>query len=479
LRVHFNQFHPIDQFDSTQAGRAMAAAEDISPTVSRLIKKLILLALAAAALFGLLLTLAASPFYLIALVASLSKGSVFGAIVLILAFAFPAILLFLIASALSGLFNYSDTEFRAAGSLSLIAATLSIPAIPFLSFGIQSLHLVPIGYVRENFPLAVRKELQIRLPVSVWGAEWTPDGAEITALGNPDQVEIVLDRSGRILKQIPLAGVRSWQGVAPFVDGSSRLLFEDGRYDPGADTMLSVYNITTGKVERLVDGPERGAGQRNRANMVAVSPDQRLVATNLQEVTPTRPHASLVAVSDTNDWQVIKSFHVVRGPISMGFFGRGTDLVYGCVDGRVGVIDPRSGASPREYWPFRHVHKYLLDAAVQAVAGSPDGQLIFASAGDAPNDTIVIRVSDGVLVARFPNEHAQAGRVTWDPRGRYLAFIDTSGDLVLWRPTAALRSYEKVAVPHQLSTIVSMAVSPDGEHIAIATGDTITLFVVP
>jgi hypothetical protein len=77
----------------------------------------------------------------------------------------------------------------------------------------------------------------------------------------------------------------------------------------------------------------------------------------------------------------------------------------------------------------------------------------------------MFRVKDGSLFASFTEAIGPIRQAMWDPKGRYVAFIDNKNGLFLWAPWKDT-GYKTIEVPN-LS--LSLAVSPDGDRIAVTT----------
>ena len=53
----------------------------------------------------------------------------------------------------------------------------------------------------------------------------------------------------------------------------------------------------------------------------------------------------------------------------------------------------------------------------------------------------------------------------WDPKGRYVAFVDNDRGLFFWVPWKGL-SYKKINLP---TRTLALSISPDGDRIAVTT----------
>jgi len=123
------------------------------------------------------------------------------------------------------------------------------------------------------------------------------------------------------------------------------------------------------------------------------------------------------------------------------------------------------------------------------VAGSPAGDLIMTGVGlvnvtghyakeqqawvDSIEPVRVFRIQDGVRIASFSGARAPIRQAKWDPKGRYVAFVDSGDGLFLWVPST--RSVEKVPVP---GASLSLDIAPDGDRIAVTTNKGISVYSV-
>jgi len=258
-----------------------------------------------------------------------------------------------------------------------------------------------------NFPLTVRKERVLRTSSDPVAVAWSADGSRIAAAIEYGSQIVVWDRSGRRLYEFPVGPGTgpNVQGSLAFGEGNSQVLFVPPRAAP-SDVALSVYDVTSGQVVRNVTGPEPGLGAPfNQAGDFTTSPEQGLLATD----TLHRGSKGVnVAIFDTSDWRFIRGFPILRGPTSLNFFAKGQKIVAGSVWGVATVLDAASTGPPRQ---FQALGAANAGPDVSAVAGSPDGELIFVGcAGQL--DAVVLRAADGVQTASFP-----IGRASRRPRG--------------------------------------------------------------
>ena len=356
-----------------------------------------------------------------------------------------------------------DLTRRARSSLELVAAlvlSLSAPACSRVE-GI-------------NFPLTVQKVLVIPTPTG-WmqpsnqpvAVAWSPDGSKIAAVtGFGTEISIWNDR-GRRLSHFSVDRRAIIQSPIAFVAGSSQLLIGPP-HDADADVTLSVRDSTSGQIVHNVGGPTPGGGRdANYSYSFSLSPDRGFLAVELPGFEPTGPD---IAIFNTSDWRLISKYKLKGGAASHAFFDGGNKLLVGgsaASDCDVYIIDLKSADPPRQ------IKAFAESGQVAAVAGSPDGKLIFAGTGTLPAK--VLRASDGATVASFPVE-SQNGvlEAEWDPLGRYVAFLENDHQLVIWRPIASGMSYAKIAAPYA----ITFAISPDGGRIAVRVATGIVVYSV-
>ena len=325
-----------------------------------------------------------------------------------------------------------------------------------------------------NFPLTVQKVLVIPTPTG-WmqpsnqavAVAWSPNGSKIAAATRFGTEISVWDDRGRLLSHSEADSTRIVRDSIAFVAGSSQLL-TGPPHTADADVTLSVRDATSGQIFHNVVGPVPGGGRdANNSEVFSISQEGGLVADELPGFVPSAPD---IAIWNTSNWQIVSTYKLSGGAASHAFFDGGDKLVVGgseASDSDVYIIDLKSGDPPRQLKVFPG------SGQVAAVAGSPDGKLIFAGTATIPAK--VLRASDGATVASFPID-SQNGvlEAEWDPLGRYVAFLENDHQLVIWRPTASGMSYAKIAAPYA----ISFAISPDGGRIAVGVASGIVVYSV-
>jgi hypothetical protein len=86
----------------------------------------------------------------------------------------------------------------------------------------------------------------------------------------------------------------------------------------------------------------------------------------------------------------------------------------------------------------------------------------------------LLQVKDGAVVARFKDAKAPIRHAAWDPKGRFVAFVDNDRDLFLWAPWTGV-PYTRVELP---TGSMALAVSPSGDKVAVTTDFGVRLYVI-
>jgi len=82
---------------------------------------------------------------------------------------------------------------------------------------------------------------------------------------------------------------------------------------------------------------------------------------------------------------------------------------------------------------------------------------------------------DGSTIADFARATLPIWQAAWDPKGRYVAFVDNGRHLFLWQPAAATSSFAQVDLP---TNATALAISPSGDRIAVGGGTGVIVFSI-
>lgn len=329
---------------------------------------------------------------------------------------------------------------------------------------------------------------ELHVPGGAVAVAWSPDGNTLVAAGAYGTSATVWDGTGQVLNQfkVPTNGPVLYGSIA-FASGSSQVLFR-APDENGSNATLGIWDTLSG---RLV-GSIAGAGTdsrlaRNQAAYFRISTDQQILTT-------ASAVGGVVNLYSANGWNLLHSIHVEGGVHCLDIFDQGKLIAVGGGIGRVSIYDSASGAVFKEITTYER--SSFGSVPIGAVAGNPEGDSIFVGAGlvmldgsslSSPETNAaakawateldparLVRLSDGSKIASIKDAKAPIRSAEWELRGRYLAFVDSSSSLIVWDARYPDR-YTKTYLP---GASLSLAISPNGEKIAVATTIGITLYSV-
>jgi hypothetical protein len=212
------------------------------------------------------------------------------------------------------------------------------------------------------------------------------------------------------------------------------------------------------------------------------SPDQKVVAV-ISGI------GGNVTTYDTQNWAILQRSKVEKGAFSLCVFGQGQFVGVGSNLGQVIILKTMSGQVVAKFQAYEQSPFGSL--SLGAIAGDPSGNLVFVGVDQANLDgqysgkkeaiawqqsiepAKVLRARDGGLVASISSASRPIRHAAWDPKGRYVAFVDNARGLFFWRPDQREGALTRV----ELATkTLSLSVSPDGEHVAVTADRGVTVF---
>jgi len=337
----------------------------------------------------------------------------------------------------------------------------------------------------------VREELDLSTPGAAVAVTWSRDGSAIAAVSNYGNTLTTWDKTGHLINQFTRTGNGpALGGSLAFIEGSSQLVFPPPA-GVDRDVAVAVWDVSTGKVIRTENGPQPDDPHAaNVAQHLITSPNEKLLAV----ATRGGKNQKNLVVYDTQSWTALHTDQIRSGVSSLCVLGEGRFLGLGLTSaGHIAVLDAVSGAVINEF-PAYEESKYGM-FALTAVAGSPAGDLIMTGVGlvvlrgefrssteqlawaKSMNSTDAVRmfrVKDGKLIASFTDATAPIRQAMWDPRGRYVAFVDNARSLFLWTPWNG-SVFKKVDLH---SPSLSLAISPDGDRIAVTIDQGVRVYSI-
>jgi WD40 repeat protein len=357
-------------------------------------------------------------------------------------------------------------------SLALLAGGMRAawPTMP--GFGIADLAFA----AERGRSVKVTQELDLPTRGAATAVCWAPDGSALAAASWYGEDLTVWDKSGSVISRFKRLGGGPYVfNSLAFVNGASALLFPPPQ-TPDNSTSLDVWDIATGKILKTVPGPDPDSTNyaRNRAEQFVVSADQSIAA-----AAPTVGGA--VAIYETKDWTRTGMFKSAYAVASLALFPDGRRLaVGGLTRGHFYIVDTASARILADVAAY--VTKFA-NVSIGAIAVSPDAELVVTGFGlttipgeyyrapeartweqFVPPAVSVWRVSDGSHVAGFGAVRHPVGQVAWDPKSRFVAFVDSASTLFIWQPTAAENNIQRISLS---GDTMSVAVDPSGDRVAV------------
>jgi WD40 repeat protein len=319
------------------------------------------------------------------------------------------------------------------------------------------------------------------MPEGVTGVAWSPDGATLGVSSDYGATLSTYDNMGRLLSSFRAKGNNgTYFNTFAFIDGASQVLFPIETAAP-SETSFDIRDVKTGRIVRQV----KNGQVRILAGHFAVSPDQKSFSTASEfgrEIVTYR-------AENGRDWTEA-SIAKINGPklavASFTFFSDNVHIAVGESDGNFAIADSTTGEILKSFKTYDAVG---IHDNIDGLAVSPKGDLILtglhaiAISNDATFEAMawsrsdhpvvsIWRVSDGKEVASFRDKGKVIDQAVWDPKDRFVAFIDTDS-LIVWQPEAPGENYIRIKLP---GLSASLAVTADGKSLAVAGGNKVIVY---
>jgi WD40 repeat protein/class 3 adenylate cyclase len=294
---------------------------------------------------------------------------------------------------------------------------------------------------------------------------FSPDGKMLAVTGPPqlpEQATLVLDlldantlqrRSRVVLPPFPEPADLVVATPSFASDGRDVLVLQ-GTPDAPARSVLSRIDVRTGD---LVGTPLRVGGAA--LDLLPMRKGRRAFVTS--------PDDDVTYEIDTESMRVVRR-HAVGG-FSAALSPDGSELAVGSRDGRVRLLDLRSGVVR----PFLRGHR----ATVADLAFTPEGRTLVSS--DFDGGVIVWDVARGERSEELSAHRGPVWALAISPDGRTLYSAGNDGRMILWdvkRDRRLIRSFALRQEFEDIQTPRGIAVSPDGETLAFTgRGGTVEL----
>lgn len=337
--------------------------------------------------------------------------------------------------------------------------------------------------IHGDFHLIVRKVARWRPhwlnPIAnrqTYAIAWSPDGEKLAVAYEWGRKIEIIDPYGNDLATAEVPNGPNIGTSLAFVNGSSQILFEGQDTKQVKGTAFTLFDARSGQLLAQIPGPFHAEG-------FSVSPNGQLVAMRASD-------GNTIYTYRVRDWKTAGQIRIEAGVFALTFFADGQRAVVSSAPSQFEVIDVQSGAILKRFKIPGTGEDVpapgIKTAFASALAISPDQKFLFAGAFSSfvPNEwenvvsrgaVQIFRLADGVRLTSFDEARPKIRKAEWDPRGRYVAFIDRSAHLFLWQPLSWRQSYAQVSLS---SDAWSMAISPNGSLIAVSSEDGVTIYSV-
>ncbi|HEY1980865.1 MAG TPA: WD40 repeat domain-containing protein [Xanthobacteraceae bacterium] len=320
--------------------------------------------------------------------------------------------------------------------------------------------------------IAFANEWQARIPSGY--VSWSPDGRKILTLSSYSDWLTVRDPAGRLEQERQYPSLPS--PYSRYFASNAQEIFFSGNNK--TDLAFSVVDIASGRTVF-----QEHALQPNKPGRDAVtfapSPDGSVLAAAHDNI-PGHP----ISLYETKTWQKLSTIEAPAAQDGMGrlvFSADGSRLAF-VSSGKFFVVDARTGQS---------VSTIQIPARAGAFALSPDNTMVAVEtigsnqSGLMPNGIGIFRLSDGVQIAShapsYPGPNCPENRedcalsspILWAPTGRCLIFPDGYHRIRIWNPFSGNGEDATIQTRYFEGAI---ALSPDGNRLAISNGDFVSVF---
>jgi WD40 repeat protein len=292
-----------------------------------------------------------------------------------------------------------------------------------------------------NGSVKLTRELDLPTRGAATAVNWAPDGSALAAASWYGEDLTIWDKSGSVRSTFKRIGGGPYPfNSFAFINGASALVFPPPETSDNS-TCLDVWDVATGKILRTVPGPDPDSNDYalNRAQYFVTSADQRITAA-------APGVGGAVAIYETKNWALTGTFKSNYAVASLALFPDGRRLaVGGLTRGHFYIVDIASARIIADVAAY--VTKFA-NVSVGAIAVSPDAEFVVTGFGlttipaeyyrapeartweqSVPPAVSIWRVSDGSHVAGFGAVGHPVRQVAWDPKNRFVAFVDSASTL--------------------------------------------------
>jgi WD40 repeat protein len=336
--------------------------------------------------------------------------------------------------------------------------------------------------------VAIREEFELRTVGAAVAVGWSKDSSSLAVASNYGGSLSVWDRGGHLVRQFDRigGGPTSWGAIA-LTNNSTRLIFPPPADSP-ANAALAVWDVQTGKlVDYIYGAPRPGtANYYNTFEQFEVTRDEEKIVSLAGGGPP------IIIVSDMREYKSNYVFSLDRYASRMCTFDEGNYLATVSMHGTVSIFNLKDGLLLKSFQVFEDPVNGILH--MSNISVNKMGNTLFAGvdglswngagyrsteAADAERNigqAKIIGVDDGAVHASFKSADAPIRASAWDPKGRFVSFVDNAGGLFFWwNRSDRFDDYQRLSVERPN---LSLAISPDGTLLAVATGRGVAVFSI-
>jgi WD40 repeat protein len=324
--------------------------------------------------------------------------------------------------------------------------------------------------------LRLRQEWELPTSGVAVAVAWSSDGT-LAAASDYGTTITVWDKAGHVVRRIKRAGAGPvLDRSLTFVDSSSKLAFAPPAGSSNS-AAIAVWDVASGNLANTLAGPQPGDDYFfNRAAFYTASPDGTLLVAATAANAGTANLRNNIVAYETQDWRLLYKRAEYPAISAICMLGRGRLVAIAAATNQatVRILNALSGENVTEFDAYPDVKKNSIQLG--SLAGSPAGDLILTGVYSNYDDSNgkgagidavrIFKVQGGAKVAGFSDAREPIRRAVWDPKGRYVAFVDNAGRLYLWS-TAFNADVQTIRLA---PPTFSLAVAPNGERLAVTAG---------
>jgi WD40 repeat protein len=344
-------------------------------------------------------------------------------------------------------------------------------------------------------PMTLRQTLDLSTRGAAVAVAWSADGSMLTTASNYGSELYIWRSDGEVLQRIPRAGDGPVLGSSIAFTARDQGIVFAPRASDGNDAAATVWDVKSGHVSAVIPGPQLGDDYPlNRLQHFELTPNKSLLVGATAGQSAVKAFKRNVAFYDTTSWTLLRAATFPEGISSLCMFGDGRLVAVGSLmSGAIRVFDTESAAEVTRFDTIGSSPHGVY--SLSALAGSPKGDLLFVGVGTivtkgdgrpsreqnawveqlgSTNAVRMVHLPDGKTFATYGKARAPIRDATWDPRGRFVAFIDNTARLFIWNAAKP----NEVTVIDLPTRAMAISIASAGDRLAVATDTGVRIYTV-